>query len=364
MTTAPGATRAPPAEVLGLLAGLRRAWRLRLPDRELPTWRASARRRGWAFAVAEPAVATRPGGHGLREHGHDGPAGHAAARLVILGPAVADVERALRLETEALAAPVDDGDGAGDARARLQPAALRRTVDRHRALGELYGYPACCVDAFSDAHLEVLLHTAPRVGDNLAAIVRAARRSDAFVGLLDTLDGGAYASQRSPLRHLPCRFDCPASLDLAQRLRSLERDATERPDDAAAWQDADAPHDVVLLADGAMLRLAPARHAPATPGRWGAAHLVGVDAVDRRRLGALPPPLPRDGSDPGRPTPTISVDIEPGFGLRWGADGRSGRIDAVIPGPWGAWFPLVLPFASGVGRLPVQGVAASPAAGS
>ena len=338
-----GPNRAPSAEVLGLVAGLRRVWRLRLPVRDLPTWRASAARRGWAFAVADAAVDTSPGGHGLRDvAAGDGPGQKGKTRLVLIGVAEADVGLALALETEALAVPsTPDGDRK-DHDGRLSAHALGRTVERHLALGQLYGYPSCCVHAFLDAHLEVLLRTAPRIGDNLAAIVRAAGRSERFDPRLDTLDGGAFASQRSPLRHLPCRFDCSSSIALATRLLDMAASL-----DAAGSDPRPAADDVVLLGDGSMVRLRPAVDDPATPDRWTGARLAGVDSHDGDLAARL---APCRGATHAALGPPSDWQLEPGVGLRWTSAGASGRIDRPGLGPWRARLPLSLPFASGALR--------------
>ena len=345
------APRAPSAEVLGLYAGLRRAWRLRLPERELDTWRIATQRRGWSFAVAEYAVATAPGGHGMREQPGATRTSASTTRLVIVGRDLEDVDRALALETEALARPSTATAEGGHPDARLLPQELRRTVERHRELGALYGYPDCCVQAFSDAHLEVLLRLAPRVGDNLVAIVRAAERSVAFEPLLDTLDGGAFASQRSPLRHLPCRFDCPASVALANQLLALAADVRQAGPAAAAeaLREALPPDDVILLADGSLVRLRVDEAAAIEPGRWPAAWFVAVDAADP----ALSRQLPALNADRQAPRgASISVSVEPGMGLRWRAENVERLVGASPDCPWGERLPLTLPFASGIGRLP------------
>ena len=120
---------------------------------------------------------------------------------------------------------------------------LYATLETHRRLGFAYGYPACCVDAFCDAHVETVLRrhvwrsalghdTNTAVvsddghepedpvdwGDNGLAIARAAARTDHFDPRLAAIPGALGASAASTLRHLPCRFDCTASRDLAEAL--------------------------------------------------------------------------------------------------------------------------------------------------
>jgi hypothetical protein len=75
-----------------------------------------------------------------------------------------------------------------------------------RALGRILGYPDCCVQAFVDA--------GPAVPTD--ALIRAAHgRSRRFHWALNHLDArGAF-----PLvAHLPCRYDCGPSIDLALRV--------------------------------------------------------------------------------------------------------------------------------------------------
>ena len=195
------------AEVRGLRLGLRRVSRLRLPLAWLPAWRTFAASEALALRTSEADVSDGEGGVGL--HGNP----RAGLRLALIALAgregEAAMEVALALELADLTPrPVDS----------LDAAALEGIAARHRRLGALYGYPACCVEAFIDAHRETLTFVAPRVGDNFVAIARAAARSARFDARLDTLDGAALQAQPSPLRHLPCRFDCAASLALGAAL--------------------------------------------------------------------------------------------------------------------------------------------------
>jgi len=75
-----------------------------------------------------------------------------------------------------------------------------------RALGLLLGYPECCIDAFTAAGPDAT------TTELLAA---AWERSTVFHGSLNVLDP---VSPFTLVPHLPCRFDCPASLDLAGRV--------------------------------------------------------------------------------------------------------------------------------------------------
>jgi hypothetical protein len=239
------------AELRGLALGLRQAWRLTLPPADVPALSQLLSAQGLTLAVG-PALALGPAG---------------AMRLGDSGEWLLVVAASSELATACLQAELDNI-------ARPLPASEDDKVERiaqtmavHRQLGAAYGYPDCCIEAFCDAHSEVL-HTA-RTGDNPIAILRAHLRSRQHLPLLDTLGDGV---QRSPLRHLPCRFDCPASLALAERLRD---DARQFGSPLAQVPEA---RPVAVLADGQLLRLEAgeslaaltqrARTAAAPGGRW------------------------------------------------------------------------------------------------
>jgi hypothetical protein len=121
-----------------------------------------------------------------------------------------------------------------DGDAPLDPA------DFSRSLGRLLGYPECCIQAFTSAG----------PGATTSSLLRDAhRRSGAFHWQLNVLDP---VSPFTLIPHLPCRFDCPASLDMASRLsvalddvfpflQGAVRDALGRP-----WLWWDAARGVVL----------------------------------------------------------------------------------------------------------------------
>ncbi|MBI5608417.1 MAG: hypothetical protein HY902_06010, partial [Deltaproteobacteria bacterium] len=206
------------AEVRGLRQGLRQAWRLRLPRRDAEQFRRDAQADGWAVALSREPVAISVGGHAdLRSAAADD-AG--AEHLAMVGGDPALLQSLLADEHALLDPP-----------ALVEPADLAALLDRHRRLGRAYGFPPCCIEAFCDAYVETLAD--PSVGDNAWLLLRAARRSRQFapqLGVLNALLGEACAS---PLRHLPCRFDCPASLALAQELDAQPMAA--RP--ALVWRD-------------------------------------------------------------------------------------------------------------------------------
>jgi hypothetical protein len=239
------------AELRGLALGLRQAWRMTLPAGELANFRQFIAAQGLAVAVG-PALQLGPAG---------------AMRLANEGEVLLVVAARPELAAACLQAEVDNIARASPTTPAAIAAHLSQTLAVHRQLGAAYGYPSCCVEAFCDAHTEVL-HTA-RDGDNPIAILRAHLRSRRHLALLDTLGDGV---QRSPLRHLPCRFDCPASLALAERLRD---DARQQGSSLARPPE---PTPVAVLADGRMLRAeagesvaaltARARAMLAASGRW------------------------------------------------------------------------------------------------
>jgi len=79
------------------------------------------------------------------------------------------------------------------------------SAEEHAALGKLLGYPACCVDAF--VHME-------RRWPNALPIEAAARRTQRFDPRLNNVQLSRFAW----IAHFPCRYDCPASLSLADRI--------------------------------------------------------------------------------------------------------------------------------------------------
>lgn len=93
----------------------------------------------------------------------------------------------------------------------------------HRVVGAQYGYPRCCVDAFCDAHTEAVIHASESetdscVSDNALQLLRAADRTAAYHPLLRAFGQGLGDTTASPLRHMPCSFDCADSIALAEAL--------------------------------------------------------------------------------------------------------------------------------------------------
>lgn len=206
-------------EARGLVLGLRRAWRLRLPSASLKPWRRAWRGHGLHLTMSQQRFEVVQGGvlrvvdRGLGERG---------VHLVVISsdPEFARACLAEELRNVARGAATDRGQ-------------LQATLESHRRLGAAYGYPACCVEAFCDAHVETVIRrhrrrlkagdgggdTASVVqGDNGLAIARAAARSASFDPLLAAIPGALGVSAASTLRHLPCRFDCAASRRLADAL--------------------------------------------------------------------------------------------------------------------------------------------------
>lgn len=180
---------------------LRRAWRIRVPAEAVEGYRRACRQYSLGMAAtrdqwtADAGGQLRPAAAGALESAHLAvvAATDAAAQAIL--DAELSLHRAL------------------STRGQVDVAAMLHT---HRTLGAAYGYPSCCVEAFADAFSEVV--ATDRRGDNPLALARAARRSRQFAPLLQTLATGMGEENATPLRHLPCRFDCQASLDLAIKL--------------------------------------------------------------------------------------------------------------------------------------------------
>ena len=211
-------------EARGLALGLRRAWRLRLPSSALKLWRRTWRTHGLHLTTSQHRFEVEQGGV-LRPIASG--LGDTGVHLVVLAPDLDFARACLAEELRNVAR--------GAAADRDQ---LRATLETHRRLGGAYGYPDCCVAAFCDAHVETVLRrhrwrlSEPDAretgaqdtrdpihrGDNGLAIARAAGRSARYDPLLAAIPGALGVSAETTLRHLPCRFDCPASRRLADAL--------------------------------------------------------------------------------------------------------------------------------------------------
>ncbi len=294
------------AEVRGLGLGLRAAWRLRLRAGELEPFRQATRQHGLALAQSHQPWTAQVGGQLAPRPEASGQ----VAYLAVVARDVATAQRCLDWETE-----LHQLDGRGDFRS-----AVARMVGVHRQIGAAYGYPSCCVEAFCDAFVEVV--TTDRAGDNPVAVARAAWRSLRFDPLLDTLTVELGERNVTPLRHLPCRFDCPASLELAGRLLA----GTQRP----VMQ----PKTVVVLATGEVVVIA------------------GPGAVCERGQWRLPAGFVRVHGTTGLADELRSVvgrglarvSVAPGVGLT--LVGRNGKTKLVGPGSGVAanLLPAVLSF--------------------
>lgn len=92
-------------------------------------------------------------------------------------------------------------------------------LDAHRGLGAALGYPACCVEAF-----------VARVARGVTVLAAGGRAHEDFVAASEGLGrSGAvdarcnvFAATRAAgwVAHVPCRFDCAASIASADRVRA------------------------------------------------------------------------------------------------------------------------------------------------
>ncbi len=199
-------------EWLLLELGLKPVLRQALPATRLPAFAARCARRGLVFA--------RGSSVGVGREAQDGD-------LVYVARDLAQAEAARDTEAALLAAQRggDDGEGGGASGAIASditstPAPTRRLRDAHaaRALGALLGFPPCCVDAFVQVARDGRDEKAGMLDHALAA-------SRAFHPRLNNLSLGAFHY----IGWSPCRFDCPASLALADQ----SADALQKRDEAA-----------------------------------------------------------------------------------------------------------------------------------
>ncbi len=219
-------------EARGLALGLRMAWRLRLPADQIDTWRVAFSGGDTAMSVSPAGYATVQGGV-LRRSRESG-----AVHLVVI--AVDEATARACLDDEIANADRDEGD---------DPAAWAATIAAHRRAGRVYGYPDCCVAAFCDGWLEAMSTRQRVVSDNALLILRAHLRSQAWHPLLRAFGAGLGEETASPLRHLPCRFDCSPSLALAQAIVADLRLIS--PAQAGRYERA-AVHPIRLDADGSL----------------------------------------------------------------------------------------------------------------
>jgi hypothetical protein len=223
------------AEARGLALGLRRAWRLFVPQSDVPAYREAFAPLGWHV---ESAAAVEAGvGGTIRADGE--------GDRVLLLVAVTEEDAKTCLHDELANLQRMPAVHLVETRAHWQAIA-----DAHRRLGAHYGYPPCCVEAFLDAHAEIVEQI--RDTDNAIAVLRAALRTRQFDERLTSLPGLLGEEARTPLRHLPCRFDCPASQALAETLLA---DLAQHNPDWTARQRAYRPEPILLLADGTLVSL-------------------------------------------------------------------------------------------------------------
>lgn len=216
-------------ELRGLRLGLRDAWRLRVAPAEREAFAHEARQDGWHVAWSPQTYLAHAGGRLKPQKAGDlAPASSKGAHLLVVArsPELAAACVADELALLATEGPAAEQDAIS---------AVAAMAEAHRRLGRAYGFPPCCVEAFCDAFAEVVYTR--RVGDNAVAVLRAAQRSQRFDRRCFTLIAGLGQANHQPLRHLPCRFDCAASIELASRLRGAEPDKAGGDLAVVVWAD-------------------------------------------------------------------------------------------------------------------------------
>jgi hypothetical protein len=216
-------------ELRGLRMGLRHAWRLRVAPAEREAFVQEAQLDGWHVAWSPQTYLAHAGGRLQPQKAGDlAPASSEGAHLLVVARSQELAAACVADELALLAA--EDPAAEQDA-----VSAVAAMAQAHRRLGQAYGFPPCCVEAFCDAFGEVVYTR--RVGDNAVAVLRAAQRSQRFDRRCFTLIAGLGQANHQPLRHLPCRFDCTASIELASRLRGAEPDKAGGDLAAVVWAD-------------------------------------------------------------------------------------------------------------------------------
>ena len=306
------------AEARGLALGLRRAWRLFVPQSDVPAYREAFVPLGWHV---ESAAAVEAGvGGTIRADG--------AGDRVLLVVAVAEEDAKACLRDELANLQRMPARHLVETRAHWQAIA-----DAHRRLGAHYGYPPCCVEAFLDAHAEIIEQI--RETDNAIAVLRAALRTRRFDARLTSLPGLLGEEARTPLRHLPCRFDCPASQQLAEALLT---DLAQSNPDWTARQRSYQPEPILLLADGTLVSLQAAA-VTADEVRDVRGMTVRVSHVASPELAARLTEL-RDLAD------LQAIRVLPGIGLalQRGGEWQDWPLP-LVEAPRAEEFPILLPFA-------------------
>lgn len=306
-------------ELRGLQLGLRAAWRLTLPPGELAQLQATVAPLGLSV-VGWPQRVRAHAGAAFAPVPADDPQ---AVALVVVARDPAVAQACLQDEMSLTIYEKDDRPGAG-----------KDEEDAHWRLGAAYGYPACCVAAFCVAHGESF----PRVwdADDAHWVARAHAASTRFDARLSTFAGPTGERNHSPLRHFPCRFDCPASIALADALLADLR--VSNP----AWfarHAADRPAAVVAFADGSYLLVDGQCDSPSGP-------ITHIRAISGCFLGSdtaaarLRPQLGCAGG-------VQALAVRPGRGIA--LQNGQGWHEVDLAGPAGleraAVFPLILPFA-------------------
>ena len=295
-------------EMRGLRMGLRDAWRLRVASGDLANFAAAARSDGWQVAWTEQSFVGHAGGKMTRAE----PLGAEAAHVVVVARSEALAQRCVADELELLRP--DD---------QRSPPAVAARIAAHERLGAAYGFPGCCVQAFCDAFGEVVY--TDRIGDNAVAVLRAALRSKYFDPRCFTLVAGLGQPSLSPLRHLPCRFDCPASVHLAEQLQ---------PEAPPAWP-------VIVWADGSFAIVQ-----GQLGGDGGVSHVQGCQVF------GFDPADSHNGMDrKAFAEPLRWTDLQVRAGLLQ-LDPAPGQV-SVPPSnlPWSQQCPLLLPFGAAAPSL-------------
>ena len=190
-------------EARGLALGLRQAWRFRLPTSHLQDFRQAFCGHGLHVAISEQPYRELIGGR-LELADADMAS---CVHFLIVADSTAVAEQCL----------ADEVDNA-DRDERDEVGAVAQTLAAHRRLGAAYGYPTCCVQAFCDGWLEATQQRHREVSDNALLLLRAHLRSRSHHHLLRVFGGALGSDTPSPLRHLPCRFDCDQSVAMAESL--------------------------------------------------------------------------------------------------------------------------------------------------
>ncbi len=280
-------------ETTSILLGLRAAWRL---DQPIATARELATAAADWFPFAGNGISTHLGMQ-FREHSSgwfDCTTADPDRQLVYFAR-----DAAAAAHADALERAMADRQAAAALGPQLGDA-LAASDALDRQLGELFGYPSCCIASVLAGHRawsEVDHATVAETAWFALAAARASARWDWRLDPTTPLQDTVW------IRHYPCRWDCAASLALVSRLahhqpKRAAKALAERPDATLLWADGTAlPLRGTRLTDGVLQ--APRILPPSEAGQRAAKSVRAAQALQAQLASAQSVVAAHDLQGPG-----------------------------------------------------------------